>query len=186
MFNPFLMTKQNYAPTFMIVPQPQKKSISIMPIEEEKNISDEIAKSALKLETPRKISIGGDATGAALFDGAGDTEIKIIVKAAEKATKDSEGKNISKTYATKADLNDFAKKSDVAAKLNYLETVLYETKNTINAFQAELNAAKESVTNIQNDLEETKETVNNSVIGSVDGENVTFAADDDIDSLFGD
>ena len=70
--------------------------------------------------------------------------------------------------------------------MNYLETVLYETKNAINAFQAELNAAKESVTNIQNDLDETKETVNNSVIGSVDGENVTFAADDDIDSLFGD
>ncbi len=186
MFNPFLMTKQNYAPTFMIVPQPPKKSISILPIEEEKNISEEIAKSAIKLETPRKISIGGDATGAALFDGAADTEIKIIVKATEKAVKDGDGQNISKTYATKADLNDFAKKSDIAEKLNYLESVLYATKNAVNEFQAELNAAKESVTNMQNDLEKTKETVNNSIIGSVDGENVTFAADDDIDNLFGD
>ena len=54
MFNPFLMTKQNYAPTFMIVPQPQKKSISILPIEEEKIFRTKLQNPRLNLKRRAK------------------------------------------------------------------------------------------------------------------------------------
>ena len=170
--NPFLKTKENFYPTYMIIPQMPKKTISILPVEE--NISDEIAKSALKLEVARKISVSGDATGAVLFDGSTDSEIKLIVKNSERAAKDSSGRDISKTYAQKSDLNDYAKKSDVTEKLNYLEKILYATKNAINDFQ-------NTVNEVQNELDEVKE--NPSVV--IGGEETTFAADDDLDSLFG-
>lgn len=211
MYNPFLMTKPNYAPTFMVVPQTQKKTISILPIEEPKPpVSNEVAQSALKLETARKISVTGDATGAALFDGAADSEIRLIVKNAERANKDGNGKVISATYAAKTDLAEFAKKSEVNEKLHYLETVLYATKNSVNDFQNEINAAKERLANLETllqsalvkinsletTLDETRQTVNevqsnlNDVINngstSIGGENVTFAGDDDINNLFGD
>ena len=210
--NPFLMTKNHNAPTFMIFSQPQKqKTISILPIEEPKpKVSDEVAPSALKLETARKISVSGDATGAAIFDGTADTEIRLIVKNADRATKDGTGKEISKTYAAKTDLTEFAKKSEVTEKLNYLETILFATKSAINNFQNDLNAAKEKldefetllnataakVNNIEVTLDDTRQTVNdvqgdlNDVINngstSISGENVTFAGDDDINNLFGD
>ena len=157
----------------MIIPQPPPKSVSILPIENDKNVSDEIAKSALKLETARKISIGGDATGAVLFDGTADSEIKIIVKNSERATKDGNGREISKTYAQKSDLKDFAKKSEVAEKINYLEAILYATKNAVNSFQTELNSAKETISNIEK---------NSAVL--IEGENATFAEDEDIENLF--
>ena len=208
--NPFLTTKPNYAPTYIVAPPPQKKSISILPIEEEKPVSNEIAKSALKLETARKISVTGDATGAAVFDGAQDAEIRLIVKNADRATKDGNGKEISKIYAAKTDLLELAKKSEVTEKINYLESILYATKNSVNAFQNELNAAKERLSNLESllnstivrlnsletTLDNTRQTLSevqgdlNDVINdgstSIGGENVTFAGDDDINNLFGD
>lgn len=209
MFNPFLTTKPNYAPTFMIVPQTQK-TVSILPIEEEKSVTDEIAKSALKLETARKISVTGDASGAAVFDGTQDAEIRLIVKNAERATKDGTGKEISKTYAAKTDLLELAKKSEVTEKINYLESILYATKNAVNTFQNDLNAAKERLSNLESllnstvvrfnsletTLDNTRKALNdmqgdlNDVINggtsSIGGENVTFAGDEDINNLFGD
>lgn len=174
MRNPFLATKKNNYPTYMIIPQQPKKTLSILPVENEIEVNDEISKSALKLEVARKISVSGDATGAVLFDGSADANIKIIVKNSERAQKDGNGKEISKTYAAKSDLNEYAKKSEVAEKLNYLENILYATKTAVNEFQIELNTAKETISNIENDLG----------IGTIDGENVTFADDDDIENLF--
>ena len=212
MYNPFLTTKPNYAPTFMIIPQqPRQKAISILPIEEPKpTVTDEVAKSAMKLETARKISVTGDATGAGLFDGSADSEIKISVKNSERAIKDGNGKEISKTYAPKTELANFAKKSEVTEKINYLESVLFATKSAVNAFQNDLNSAKEKIfafeTNLaaatkkinalETTLNATKETVTviqndlNDVVNngstSIGGENITFAGDDDINNLFGD
>lgn len=172
MNNPFLKTKENFYPTYMIIPQPAKKTLSILPVEETpQNISEEIAKSALKLEVARKISVSGDATGAVLFDGNADAEIKLIVKNSERATKDGEGKNISKTYATKSDLNEYAKKSEVAEKLNYLEKILYATKTAVNEVQSDVSGIKDGTVTISGDV--------------LSGED-TFAEDEDIDSLFGD
>lgn len=218
--NPFLATKHNTAPTYMLVTQPPKpqKSISILPIEsplkpEANSLTDEIASSALKLETPRKISIGGDATGATLFDGATDVKIELLVKNADRATKDANGKDIARTYAVKSDLSNYAKKAEVTEKINYLETVLFATKAAVNNFQNELadtktavndfqsslnelrellagvqailNTTRERLDTVQEELDETKEIVN-SAVGKIGGENVSFAGDDDIDNLFGD
>ena len=220
MMNPFLTTRHNPAPTYMLVTQPPKpqKSISILPIEsplkpEANSLTDEIASSALKLETPRKISVTGDATGATLFDGSTDARIELLVKNAERATKDANGKDISKTYAVKSDLNNYAKKAEVTEKINYLETVLFATKAAVNNFQndltdtkatvnefqtylnelkttlagvqAILNITREKLDTVQAELDETKETVK-SAVGKIGGENVSFAGDDDINNLFGD
>lgn len=208
--NPFLMTKPNNAPTFMIISQPQRqKTISILPIEEPKqNISEEVAKSALKLETARKISVNGDATGAAIFDGTADAEIRLIVKNASRATSDANGKEISKTYAAKTDLSEYAKKAEVTEKLNYIDTVLFATKSAVNNFQTEFNAAKEKlndiektlaeitakIKNLELTLDETRKTVSdlqsdlsdviNNGSTAISGENVTFAGESDIDNLF--
>lgn len=182
--NPFLTAKKNNYPTYTIIPKQAnpRKNISILPLEEnttpeEINLTEEVATSALKLETARKISVSGDATGAVLFDGTSDANIIVKVKNSERAIKDGNGKEISKTYAAKSDLNEYAKKSEVVEKLNYLESVLYATKTAVNEMQSELNTAKENIS-------ELEETVNNSS-DTVSGGGNNLADDDDIDSLFG-
>lgn len=185
--NPFLTTKKNNYPTYMIVPQPRRKVISILPIEDtsdaEKVLTEEIAKSAMKLETARKISVSGDASGAAIFDGTADAEIKITVKNAERAIKDGTGKEISKTYAAKSELADYAKKSEIAEKLNYIERILYETKNAVNEMQNELNAAKEKIVEVETNAEKVSEIVND-LAGETSGTGTSLADDEDIEKLF--
>lgn len=135
-------------------------------------MTEEVAQSAMKLETARKISVSGDASGAVLFDGTSDATIKVTVKNSERAVKDSTGKEISKTYAAKSDLNEYAKKSELAEKLNYLERILYETKNAVNEIQSELNETKKNISELESG-------------GTVEEGGGTFATDDDIENLFG-
>jgi hypothetical protein len=60
------------------------------------------ATTATKLATDRTISLTGDATGAANFDGSGDVSINVNVNSATKATNDGNGANIVATYLNKA------------------------------------------------------------------------------------
>lgn len=56
---------------------------------------DVIANNAKKLETPRRISITGDSTGNALFDGSSNIAISVT---GVKAKQDGDGNVISSTY----------------------------------------------------------------------------------------
>ena len=149
----------------------------MLPIEDaekpEKSLLEEVATSALKLETARKISVSGDASGAALFDGTADSEIKITVKNSDRATKDANGNEISKTYAKKNDLSEFVTKTEIEEKINYLENILFATKTALNELRSLTNS-------VQNEVNEIKDA------GGIqtDGENITLADDDDIDNLF--
>ena len=199
MMNPFLKTKPNYAPTFVIMAQPPKKTVAILPVEDEQNITEEIAQSALKLETPRKITISGDGTGATLFDGSSDAEIRLLVKSSERASKDAKGNVIDRIYAAKTELSDYAKKSEVTEKINYLESILFTTKTAVNNLQSqinggispldveELNEIREKINQLENTLSEVRNTVENIQNNSQEtggGEDTNLASDEDIDSLF--
>ena len=59
------------------------------------------ANTATKLATARTISLTGDATGSATFDGSGNISIDTTVSQATKATQDGDGNVIASTYATK-------------------------------------------------------------------------------------
>ena len=63
--------------------------------------------SAGKLTTARTISIAGDATGSASFDGSANATITVDVA---KATGDEDGNNIKETYATKTEVQSAALK----------------------------------------------------------------------------
>ena len=93
---------------------------------------DEVAKSAIKLESAKKITLGGDLTGAVLFDGSDDVTLKGSAKYSIRALKDANGNEISETYARKTELSKYAVKKDVTDKINYLETVLHATKEAVN------------------------------------------------------
>lgn len=72
--------------------------------------------SAGKLTTPRNITLTGDATGTAAFDGSADASIAVTVShaaaadtattatSATKATQDADGNVITTTYATKSEV----------------------------------------------------------------------------------
>lgn len=72
------------------------------------NVTSVNADTASKLSTARKINITGNATGAANFDGTGDISINTTVNeskhaaAADKATNDGNGADITETYLKKA------------------------------------------------------------------------------------
>ena len=57
--------------------------------------------SAGKLTTPVNITISGDATGTASFDGSNDATITLDV---QRATADADGNDIQETYATKTEV----------------------------------------------------------------------------------
>ena len=62
--------------------------------------------SAAKLTTARDISLTGDATGTASFDGSANISINTTVSHATAADQDGSGNVISVTYATKTELQD--------------------------------------------------------------------------------
>ena len=62
--------------------------------------------SAAKLTTARDISLTGDATGTASFDGSANISIATTVSHATAADQDGSGNVISNTYATKSDVQD--------------------------------------------------------------------------------
>lgn len=69
--------------------------------------ANKVVAAAGKLSTPRTISLSGDATGSATFDGSADAQINVDVshaEAATKATQDAAGNVITDTYAKKTDL----------------------------------------------------------------------------------
>lgn len=72
--------------------------------------ADKNVASAAKLTTARTISLGGDATGSASFDGSENITITASVShsanadSATKATQDGNGDVITETYATKTEL----------------------------------------------------------------------------------
>lgn len=59
------------------------------------------ANTATKLATARTISLTGNASGSATFDGSGNVSIDTTVAQATKATQDGDGNVIASTYATK-------------------------------------------------------------------------------------
>jgi hypothetical protein len=59
------------------------------------------ANTATKLATARTISLTGNASGSATFDGSGNISIDTTVSQATKATQDASGNVITSTYATK-------------------------------------------------------------------------------------
>ena len=144
--------KQKYSdiPVYTIVINPKPHKPYKPPIKpepkEESVIANEVSESALRLEEARRITLTGDVAGATLFDGSDDVTLKVTVKNADRAIKDANGKDISKTYAKKSDLEKYASKDDVKEKLNYLETVLHATKEAVNKSlrEEDLNFAAES------------------------------------------
>ena len=69
--------------------------------------ANKVVASAGKLTTARTITIAGDATGSASFDGSANATITVDVA---KATSDANGNNIANTYATKTELQNAALK----------------------------------------------------------------------------
>lgn len=155
---------------------------------EEIIIVKEVAESAAKLETARKISLGGDLSGAILFDGSEDVTIKAAVTVADRALKDANGKDISKTYARQNDLDKYVLKSEIQRKLNYLEKIIYATKIAVNESlrEEDLDVATD------NDLENLFDggTSSSSISSDTSSSDTSIvdgnlATEDDINSLFG-
>lgn len=69
--------------------------------------ANKVVASAGKLTTARTITIAGDATGAASFDGSANATITLDVA---RATADASGNNIEDTYATKTEVQNSALK----------------------------------------------------------------------------
>ena len=150
---------------------------------EEIIIVKEVAESAVKLENARKISLSGDLSGAILFDGSEDVTIKAAVKVADRALKDANGKEISKTYARQSELDKYVLKSEIQRKLNYLEKIIYATKMAVNESLREQDldvATDNDLDNLFGSDTSTTDTTSDTSI--VDG---NLATEDDINSLFG-
>lgn len=69
--------------------------------------ANKVVASAGKLTTARTITIAGDATGSASFDGSANATITVDVA---RATADASGNNIETTYATKTEVQNAALK----------------------------------------------------------------------------
>lgn len=69
--------------------------------------ANKVVASAGKLTTARTITIAGDATGSASFDGSANATITVDVA---RATSDASGNNIEDTYATKTEIQNAALK----------------------------------------------------------------------------
>lgn len=69
-------------------------------LDDKLTVSD-TAVSASKLATARTISLTGNASGSAVFDGSGNISIDTTISQATKAVQDASGNIISDTYATK-------------------------------------------------------------------------------------
>lgn len=69
-------------------------------LDDKLTVSD-TAVSASKLATARTISLTGNASGSAIFDGSGNVSIDTTISQATKAVQDASGNIISDTYATK-------------------------------------------------------------------------------------
>lgn len=69
-------------------------------LDDKLTVSD-TAVSASKLATARTISLTGNASGSAVFDGSGNVSIDTTISKATKAVQDASGNVISDTYATK-------------------------------------------------------------------------------------
>lgn len=65
---------------------------------------DKSVASAATLTTARNITLSGDATGSASFNGSQNVTITVDVNTATKATQDGSGNNIENTYATKSEV----------------------------------------------------------------------------------
>lgn len=167
--------------TIVINPLPPKELFPLPKPKEEIVIHKEVAKSALKLENVRKITLSGDLNGAVLFDGSEDVTLKATVKVADRAYKDSKGNDISKTYAKKSELEDYVLKSEIYKKLNYLEKIIYATKETLNETIGENFASEDDITNLFGDDTEISPSGADS-----DTSSGNLATEDDINALFGD
>lgn len=142
---------------------------------EEIVINKEVAKSAMKLENVRKITLSGDLNGAVLFDGSEDVTLKAAVKVADRAYKDSKGNDILKTYAQKNELEDYVLKSELYKKLNYLEKIIYATKEALNETIGESFASEDDIS----DLFDGSSEIDSDTSGG------NLATEDDINALFG-
>lgn len=162
--------------TIVINPLPPKELFPLPKPKEEIVITKEVAKSALKLENVRKITLSGDLNGAVLFDGSEDVTLKAAVKVADRAYKDSKGNDILKTYAQKNELEDYVLKSELYKKLHYLEKIIYATKEALNETIGESFASEDDIS----DLFDGDSEIDSDTSG---GGNL--ATEDDINALFG-
>lgn len=152
---------------------------------EEIIIVKEVAESALKLENAKKISLGGDLSGAILFDGSEDVTLKAAVKVADRAVKDGNGKDISKTYARQSDLDKYVLKSEIQRKINYLERIIYATKMAVNESLREQDLDVASENDLENLFGEDSDTSTSTTASDTSSSNSGLATEDDIDALFG-
>lgn len=150
---------------------------------EEIIIVKEVAESALKLENAKKISLGGDLSGAILFDGSEDVTLKAAVKVADRAVKDCNGKDISKTYARQSELDKYVLKSEIQRKINYLERIIYATKMAVNESLREQDLDVASENDLENLFDEDSDTSTTTPDNSSGGG--SMATEDDINALFG-
>ncbi|MBQ7476528.1 MAG: hypothetical protein IJT06_03945 [Selenomonadaceae bacterium] len=152
---------------------------------EEIIIVKEVAESALKLENAKKISLGGDLSGAILFDGSEDVTLKAAVKVADRAIKDGNGKDISKTYARQSDLDKYVLKSEIQRKINYLERIIYATKMAVNESLREQDLEVATDDDLENLFGEDSDTSTSTTTSDTSSSNSGLATEDDIDALFG-
>ena len=167
-------------------PKPPKESFPT-PKEhthEEVIIVKEVAESSTKLENARKISLGGDLSGAILFDGSEDVTIKAAVKVADRAIKDANGKDISKTYARQSELEKYVLKSEIQRKLNYLEKIIYATKMAVNESLREQDLDVATDNDVDNLFVGDSDTSSTDTSSS-EGSSGNLATEDDINDLFG-
>ena len=85
--------------------------------------TDSNVASASKLAAARTISLTGNATGSASFDGTSDVSINVTVNSATKATNDGNGANIASTYVKKAGDTTTGKITFESTDLNALPEV---------------------------------------------------------------
>ncbi len=152
---------------------------------EEIIIVKEVAESAVKLENARKISLGGDLSGTILFDGSEDVTIKAAVKVADRAIKDANGKDISKTYARQSELDKYVLKSEIQRKLNYLEKIIYATKMAVNESLREQDLDVATDDDLDNLFDGDTSTSSDTASTDTSIGDGNLATEDDIDALFG-
>ena len=118
-----------------------------------------------------------------MFDGSEDVTLKAAVTVADRAVKDGNGKDISKTYARQSDLDKYVLKSEIQRKLNYLERIIYATKMAVNESVREKDLEVATDNDLENLFDEDGDTSTSTSDTSSGGS--SLATEDDIDALFG-
>ena len=120
-----------------------------------------------------------------MFDGSEDVTLKAAVTVADRAVKDGNGKDISKTYARQSDLDKYVLKSEIQRKLNYLERIIYATKMAVNESVREKDLEVATDNDLENLFGEDGDTSTSTTTADASSGGSNLATEDDIDALFG-